>query len=477
MKLGLALALCCLAASVVFHFAPDCAGPAPAETPTAAEQPAAAPVPRSRREETVPHAPSAGDPEQFPAALSEDDLESWEDDEEPQAILRGRVASLLGELPEDASLELEQLDAREDDVGKIPVPLFDTEMPGEFEQYVVPGEYRLVARAPGFLPSALEGLRVRAGEEIGGLTLDLSPGLTLGGRVTAGDEAAPGALVVAEGQGYRLSTYAGEEGEFEIGGLLPGSYKVRAFDEWLGADEREVAAGGMVSLSLARRGRLQGQVLDPGGRAAAGARILGFERPLFLGPDRDPHGESEGVSDEWSRSECVPHPDCDELAAADDFGRFQIERTVGTQLVLTAVSGSARSELVELTDAREVTLSLRELAPAWIEVVDAGGRPVAGSLIIVSPLLPADQARLLLGSLSPGMSGRRAMMVVPGSSELAVAGHLRSDERGRASLSPWPGVKLMVRPSRDVELRGVGELPPEVIFHLDLVKLLELPPE
>ena len=100
-----------------------------------------------------------------------------------------------------------------------------------------PGTYDVVARAPGFGRTTVP-VAVQSGVDVGPLTVTLSPGLRLRGRVVLsrdGDDVPIPALIrVCDARGYRVvSNRTTEEGTFEVDQLRPGRYFVEALGTFM----------------------------------------------------------------------------------------------------------------------------------------------------------------------------------------------------------------------------------------------------
>lgn len=465
MRWGLALSVLCLLGSIGFWVATTWSEPqvqaprAPEPRPARAE---AAVSPRAGRETAPPLA--------APVEVAADEAQVDESPDEPEeieppgpeeAVLRGRVAVLSGDLPEGTRVFLAGLAApapivaeglaesaeAADGPPSSPSEALEPEEfadqrdvtdDGAFEFYVAPGQYRLVARAPGHLPAVLDNLTVAAGDDVRGLVLDLSSGMKISGTVRAEGEPQEGVAVVAQGGAFRLTATTDETGHFELGGLLAGTYQVRAFVESLGGDEREVVAGGQVALELARRGLVSGRVVDERGFAVANAAVYGVSYAAQEElPDQDPFGEvdADTLSGGISISGCGPMPGCRQVAVSDAAGAFQVEVAQGALLSLGAAAGEAHATLEGVpSGAREVVLTVRRAAPVRLVLTDYEGNPAAGRVTV-----EAQNNRFSFASNE------------------VVAG-----PDGQAVFYPWPDVGTVLRPEPGLKLTGAGPLPPSV---------------
>jgi hypothetical protein len=248
-----------------------------------------------------------------PAPSDLEDEDEGELDDEPVAWVRGRVVvEGSGPLPEE--LEVFAFEESPDDAVHVGV-----EEDGEFEVELPAGRWTLVARAPELRPAVIEGFWLNEGETREREELTLRTGLQIRGRLLGAEGPPADVHVVVEGQGERRVLWTLEDGTFTARGLAPGLYRVAAQDAFEGSDEREVAAGDSVSLTL-KRGTLRGVALGFDGRPIPGAQVLVLARSL---PQVDEHpwvGESERES--LSGWECLG-ADCSRLADAE--GRFEVE--------------------------------------------------------------------------------------------------------------------------------------------------------
>ncbi|MHB8875052.1 MAG: carboxypeptidase-like regulatory domain-containing protein [Myxococcaceae bacterium] len=440
MKLGLALSVLCLLGSIGFWVTSTLEDPVvEAPDPVAPTRPSR-PDGVSGTRQKVWSGHALGNLESAAVEEAAEFDEEVEDELEApapeEAVLRGRVAVALGELPEGTRVYLtgvatrlppdeEALEPDEGAAGDEGEDEDDEELAsdeeedlgvtdeqevyegGEFEFFVQPGQYQLLARAPGHLPAVLQDLKVSAGDDVRGLFLDLRAGLSIKGSVSSEGEPQDGVPVVAEGEGFRITAFSDEEGNFEIAGLAPGSYQVRAFVEFLGGDERQALAGGQVALELARRGRLSGKVVDERGFAVAGAAVFGVAYGADEdGVDQDPYGEVENEGDYggMGMSGCGPAPSCRELATTDSSGGFEIEVAQGALLALGASSGDARAAVEGVrTDARDVVLTLHRAAPVRLTLTAADGKPSAGRVYMATETGRFDFAS---GELTAGADGK-----------------------------------------------------------------------
>jgi hypothetical protein len=395
-------------------------GPAPSPVDRSSTPPTR-PIPSSPAKQRAPATRPPGSAEPVHQALEDAHLSGrvWSTHSSP--VHAGWVELLVGE----------QLIAQAE---------LDAQAGFEFE--TPPGHYRLVARAPGFRPSEVDGLTLWAGEELLGVDIDLMGGLSLRGVVEADRQPLAGVQVAVEGAQYFRRAETDDQGAFELTGLPPGPLVVRAFHPSYGGDEQRAAAGAEVRLALERADQLRGRVLDPLGSPIADAPIYGLERALDEGrPEHDELGAlPEGNSGLWLWG-CGPMPACLEVANTDEEGRFEIPRGRGAVLLLAAAAGDLRSPIRWVSpDEDEVTLVVRHAAT--VRLIVAGG--------------PASvRARESADDLSAALA----------------FGELVAGASGEVMLETWPGVPITVRPAPGGQLWPDGPLSPEVTLapsgHLD----------
>ncbi len=159
---------------------------------------------------------------------------------------------------------------------------------------VEPGEYVAAAFHPELAAGASSPFRVRVAEATAGVTITLSAGVVVHGRVWG--EAGPiaGARVIAE-EGFGetshkvASTYTDAAGDFELRALA-GSVVIAVDAAGHGATERAVFVGAATPTRLRQRedfeltrqdARLLGEILDPDGHAAAGVEVRIVDGPTL----------------------------------------------------------------------------------------------------------------------------------------------------------------------------------------------------
>lgn len=253
---------------------------------------------------------------------------------------------------------------------------------GGFEEYVAPGEYKLIARAAGHQTVAVEGIIVNAREEVRGIVLELEEGYEIAGVVKADEPISEGVEVVLEGEGYRQTRYADADGAFAFDSLPKGNFKISAFDPVAGKAEVTARAGETtVSLRLAFH-ELTGTVFDEQGLPVEGIEVVGRSAYLMAqASDKDPHGTVDGMPElppeELSSVE-------EQYAVTDESGRFALKMASDGKVTLTAqgyegdtavlkdVDPTSRGVQLRLSKGIEVKLRVsqvpQELGEVWIDI-------------------------------------------------------------------------------------------------------------
>ena len=179
---------------------------------------------------------------------------------------------------------------------------------GRFELSVPPGTYTLLVGSGEDDASA--NVRSRAVPDVPagrvGMVIELEPGLSIRGRVELHDgEPAEWGTVTArpaqeDDEDARSSFASIEDGRFELRGLAPGEYRVRA--EMFGNQQETVAQAGQtdVVLRLSQGGTLRGRVVHADGRAAGSVDVvaeqLGADIELCMEADDDGTWEFEELA-------------------------------------------------------------------------------------------------------------------------------------------------------------------------------------
>lgn len=254
-----------------------------------------------------------------------------------------------------------------------------------------PGEVVLRASRAGLLESERTPVAIADGGAAADTVLALARGAVLAGRALFADGApAAGARVDARFdpgfavgpaafgalRGARGSAVAADDGTFEVGGLGPGPFRVRASAERDGATcvaaLDAVRPRGELALVLAPPAALRGAVTGPGGEPAPGAAVVALRIA--------PGAVGETVTDRRA-------------AAAGADGAFELpDLAPGTWRVRARAPGRAPSEDVELAlpdGARELALALAVPARVAGVVVAPDGATVSGAVVSTGDAGPA----------------------------------------------------------------------------------------
>ncbi len=240
--------------------------------------------------------------------------------------------------------------------GALPVPGFASDADGRFRIEGVPaGRVQVVARLAGYAPGTSAPRRVRAGQQLEGLRIELPRGGTLAGRVldAQGQPVAAVRLQIeVEGERAARTTLSGQDGRFLLEAVR-GKCVVTAFapDAPALREQTQVGSGERreLLLRLASSGRpLLGRVHDARGFPIEGARI----RVEAVSP-RSP-GERSAIS------------------VAD--GSFRVEGLAAPPYrIVVEHEAYAPTRMGPLSPGpeQEVSIELRPGARVWGTVIDA----------------------------------------------------------------------------------------------------------
>jgi protocatechuate 3,4-dioxygenase beta subunit len=314
----------------------------------------------------------------------------------PEAVIDGLVVASQGQAPV-ASASVELAGEARDPMGAIFASMFGetlatTAEDGSFRiGGLAAGRHRLVIRKEGFVALEAPPITLAAGQQVGPVRFELSPGGEIHGSVLASDGSPRAAASVICQDLARMamrSARTDAAGRYRLGGLAPGNYALTLMpdsmsiggdtmlDQLQGQMEThtvKLAAGQSLKIDfgLASRGRaiLTGTVLS-GGQPLAQAMVQVIE-------------SGEGVA---TGAGGVA------LATSDADGRFRLERlTAGHAFVQVNVGDLAGGGMnaalhpVELRDGEvtEVTLRVPAAAVAGTIVAADSGAPLAGIAVYI----------------------------------------------------------------------------------------------
>ena len=166
---------------------------------------------------------------------------------------------------------------------------------------VSPGQIRVSARAPRRQPAEIEGLEVKAGQDLTGVDVVLRPGASVEGRVLAPDgtpvREAQVSVTQASPSDFTsfspLSATTDGDGRYQIDGVPPGPQTLEAHAEGYrrAARDVEVAAGNStVDFRLERGLEVSGRVMDDAGNPLQGVQIILVAGRNFMDAPRGASG-------------------------------------------------------------------------------------------------------------------------------------------------------------------------------------------
>lgn len=385
------------------------------------------------------------------------------------ASVHGRVVDLEGRPLPGSRLELPSTPA-----GGVPAALVTAGADGRFAmQKVKPGPYRLVASHEAFADAEV-AIDVGPGEDLA-VVVRLDRSIGLQGRVEdRSGRPVPTALVLAwpiDGErAAARETTTDEQGRFRLSGPARGSYTVLVEGPGFGAIHlgRVEIPGRPVVVRLDEDGRVVSGIVERGGAAAVGARVVlggpGLRAPrttvaaaggafsfgglgpgsytvrathaglasppsaTMVGAERDgvrgirlllaPGGTISGrVVDEAGKAvvaaavdvQAVPADDCPEVGRTDVVGYFQLGPVApGRYSVAARLPGYVlRAPVTVMVGVTEVVANLRLERGAGLrgQVLDGAGRPLGGAVVSVTA-----------ASMEPSAAG---LPVLPGRLPLA----------------------------------------------------------
>jgi hypothetical protein len=379
-----------------------------------------------------------------PQPEEQEDSDDAVDPSDQAAVVRGRVVVERGLIPQTVTISAQRTAA---DGGTEDNTEMESkyESDGAFEVDLEPGTYRLLFRAQGWVPAAVEGVSLAAGDDIRGVEVVLDSGGRVSGRVISAPDDAPATsqIVTLTGHGFSLRTFTDDSGDFMFDGIplqwegRPLELFAEAVDSSHGSDRQTVRSGDTVTLRLDRRRRVSGEVVGPDGQPVAHASVLvGTPVPSGSAVDRDPYGERRegesfgiigfGLCSEW--------PECRAAAQTDDAGRFEVPVADVEGLRLAAVSGALRSPPVATAaDGSAVRLILTEQPRVRLRAVRQKPGSDSPLFVFCTPTPP---------ELEFASTSARAV-----------------DESGEVDLPLWPGVPCAVGALEGVSVLAAGPVP------------------
>lgn len=281
-------------------------------------------VPEVERGPSVgaPARPSSGPPPTAPAVPADPPKPEKPPDPTPDPAALGVLVVTVVGLPSGAPLEGATVEVRLSDAEDRSPPLLSRATgAGGLARFegLEPDEVRIRATAPGRVPGrmAVSDLR-KPGERA--VTVDLQPGVALGGIVLAAGSRGPvgGARVVAEKGGriggmstftthaFLMDTTADAEGRFRVDGIPRKEIvTLRAFAPGFVPGTRSLLLGEgaeehpAIEILLSEAASAAGIVLDPEGRPVAGASVK--EYPEDPTGERTPLERLEEVQGPWGQ--------------------------------------------------------------------------------------------------------------------------------------------------------------------------------
>ncbi len=273
------------------------------------------------------------------------------------------------------------------------------------------GEYVLRSDSAGFSPYQSEGLSLQekesllhdiffSGEKVISGRVTDTGGAPLRASISATDLRDPALL-----RSRRL-TFSDQQGNFRLGSLGPGPYRISARTSGhQGATENSIAPPGNLDFSLVKNGRVEGLVVDE----VSEKPVENFTAQLI------PAGETE---------ETTSRPR--EVSFNKPSGRFVLEELAGGnyELSITANGYLPLSRAVTVKPAESAdagTLELSRGHSAEVSVTGPQGKPVARCRIDVSRKAASEER--VQGSFLTGAEGKCVISGVSGGTWLLQASH------------------------------------------------------
>lgn len=351
-----------------------------------------------------------------------------------KASIAGRVVDQAGEPVPRARVSIDGIHAWEGNPNAYDGSETDrADDDGTFQRSVVPGAYRLTARAPGLVATDPVAVRVDVGEQVEDVVLRVGPAGAIEGTALRSDGAsAAGQSVMLDrldGEAWAQETLAAD-GSFRFGDLAPGRYEVQLMpgdDETAALFELDGAAG-WEALRAMRQSRVVSVAagatarVDLGGGVSTRVRLEGTVRSA---------GEPLAGASVWVGR--VDGAAVQGTTAADADGAFEIDLDApGEHVIHVTYGGSAawRPVRVPAADVHRVDFDFAAGTVAG-KVSDASGRGLANVHVwVVRDGLGATGG----AAGATGQDGTWSIGSVPAGRYVVYAGGLGAHE----SVPPYP---------------------------------------
>jgi hypothetical protein len=314
-----------------------------------------------------------------------------------------------------------------------------------------PGEHRLSASAPGFVPIVktvhLEAGRkhdevvvaLRRGASIGGTVIDDRGRPIQGAKVASYRERELGPGVNVENLDSAEAVETDASGYFVLAGLEADNVVVRVWANGHGSEtQRNVQVGrGDLIMRLERFGRVSGSLIDVAGKPIAGSNVTSSDGRDFGVPGLRMAMPGRG-------------------ATTDADGRFVLENVRAGTSTLTATGKDHRPVEGVTVQVRpgESTENVRLVADVGtamdVLVVDPDGTPVANAEVRVVAAATTEPS-------GPGFRARRAIRADRGGGDVQVRfgddpeilGHGKTDAEGRVRIGGLPAASVSLSATHD----------------------------
>lgn len=282
---------------------------------------------------------------------------------------------------------------------------------------VPPGNWEVNVEALGYQTARVGGITVPEGSERPGITVKVSPGATLTGKVvdsqsgrgipnvlvsTAATGAPGAAMRIGLPQADDSGPTTDADGAFQMDGIAPGKYSITAKhpDYADGSETADVkVTGGTVKIALSPGSHISGLVADAGNQPLAGAQVA-----LVAASDGGPMGRG-GIASEGTTT--------------DQSGSFRFDHLAAGRYTVTA--------------------SLRNASSSQQQVVLAAGQ--SQDALVISLAAGATVQGIITGLAA----GKRGNVLVSASGADGFANSVRSGVDGSFQISGAPEGILMLR--------------------------------